>query len=175
MQDRALSLIGQIAISWNKIENVVLDLLKEYLDTDSITTKILLKPLKPSGQEELLRKLVSAKETSEDIKEEVAEALKRCATLRENRNTILHKIGIDSDDLSESAVDRLQSFYEALIRFHIYFQALRLEIITILADRAKREIHGDALADDDELRSFPTFNAPDRPPKFPQLKVEDIT
>lgn len=107
-RESALSMVGEIAVSWQAVEKCVLDLLWLYVGTDRPTFEIILGPLRPTDKEKLLRDLVTAKEPIDDLRNDVLIALARVAILRENRNMTLHGLSDNPKGPEEWPIKNLQ-------------------------------------------------------------------
>lgn len=150
-----------------------------YLDVDTLTFDLLVKPLRPQDREKLLRAVVTAKEFDEDIKSEIDAAIKRTQTCRENRNKILHRLGELDGKLTERSEDLLETVLAEINAECVFLSELRTNLGTVLFDRATRDVPDDEGGTGaDELRPVAAFEAPERPAKpkqlqFDQLEVEE--
>ena len=174
MDKDLLYALGGIALWWNRIENDFLSILKLYVNTDAVTLGVILKPMRPTDQEILLRRLVDKIEPTEEIKECIFKAITCCGILRKNRNLILHSLGSQDGNVSEKAIENVSNFSEELPVFHEYFVHLVNSVRVIILDRESREIQADAESGDDEIRPFPEFVNPQPPHEPERLEIEDI-
>lgn len=97
MTDRAscLQMIGEITVQWSLIEANLRELLWIYVGTDRPTFDILFGKTRGIDIELQLRRIVTAKEIDSAAQHDAIQAVDRSSIIRENRNTILHKMSVD--------------------------------------------------------------------------------
>lgn len=175
MQDTVRQTIGSIAIAWNRAEDAVSAMAALYLDVDTLTFDLLVKPLRPQDREKLLRSVVVAKEFEEAISTEIDEAIKRTQICRENRNKILHRLGELNGNLTDESEAKLVCVLNEISAECAYLEVLRSKVAAVLFDRASRDVPDDEnKTGDDELRPVVKFEAPERPIRPRQLKFEHL-
>jgi|TARA_R110002049_G_scaffold75674_2_gene194565 hypothetical protein len=174
-REQIFSKVGEAAVSWNKVEFIVDRILQLYLDTDSITTKVIMKPLRATDREKLLRSLVAAKEIDDTIKLEINEALTLCAICRDNRNLVLHNAGGPDGNFASTTlhhVTRVCGDFETLVS---YLKRLNVALSSVIYERSSRETPiDDESSSDDELLPDIVFTAPDRPNRPRRLQHNHI-
>lgn len=162
--DILLPKIGHIAVAWNEAEHVVNRMLWLYLDTDAQTAAILTKPLRATDREKLLRVLVEVKETNKVMASEIVEAIKLCATCRENRNTILHNLGGGNGEFASDALETLSRVCDEITSITVYLRDLQLAVTKVIFARAG----------DEEAISDVRFEQPKRPLRPAIIAKADI-
>jgi hypothetical protein len=173
-EEQIFSKVGEAAVSWNKVEHIVDRILQLYLDTDAITTAVIMKPLRATDREKLLRRLVTAKEIDETIKTEVEEALALCAICRDNRNLILHNAGGPDGSFAANTlkhVSRVCQDFDDLVK---YLNRLDVAVTTVIYERSSRETPIGDESSDDELLPAIVFAAPERPIRPRRLQHNHI-
>jgi len=175
MQDSVRQTIGSIALAWNQAEDAVASMAALYLDVDTLTFDLLVKPLRPQDREKLLRAVVSAKEFDDGIKAEIDAAIKRTQTCRENRNKILHRLGELDGQLTARSESLLEAVLAEINAECSFLAELRSRLGAVLFDRATRDMPDDDFGTGaDELRPVVTFSAPERPAKPKQLQFDKL-
>ncbi len=175
-KEQIFSKVGEAAVSWNKVEHIVDRILQLYLDTDAITTKVIMKPLRATDREKLLRSLVSAKEIDDAIKVEINEAITLCAICRDNRNLILHNAGGSDGNFATNTLGHVTRVCEDFDVLVGYLGDLDVALSTVIYQRSDRETLENS---DDEYLPEIVFTAPQRPARPRRLqhnhirKVED--
>lgn len=175
MQDSVRRTIGSIAIAWNQAEDAVANMAALYLDVDTLTFELLVKPLRAQDREKLLRAVVAAKEFDEAIKKEIDEAIGRSKTCRENRNKILHRLGELDGQLTEESEGLLETVLDEINAECVFLAELRTNLGTVLFDRSTRDVPDEeGGTGSDELRPVAEFVAPERPAKPRQLQFDQL-
>lgn len=175
MQDHVRQTVGSIAIAWNRAEAAVANMAALYLDVDSLTFELLVKPLRPQDREKLLRAAVDAKEFEVAIKDEVISALRRAQVCRENRNKVLHRLGELEGHLTDAAAQTLQRVLDEIEAECAFLSELHRRVERVIFDRNAREVpYADDESGDDELRPVVQFVAPERPPAPRQMQFESL-
>ena len=173
-QKQALSAVGEITVLWNRIEEDFSSLVGLYIDAERKTVDILLEDRRSIDREKLLRNLIKHREPVENVKNEIREALRHIARLRENRNIVTHQIGRTRDSISESGLEQLHVFRDHIPRFHEYLKSLIFQINVLIQDREARSIYGDDVSANDEEVPIPEFQSPIRPVMIKKFNAEDI-
>lgn len=173
-REQILSKVGEAAVSWNKVEHIVDRILQLYLDTDAITTTVIMKPLRATDRERLLRSLVSAKEIDDAIKTEINEALVICAICRDNRNLILHNAGGPDGNFAEKTLKNVSRACDDFQTLVAYLANLDIALSSVIYERSSRETPIGDESSDDELLPNIVFNSPERPSRPRRLQHGDI-
>ncbi|MEQ5794164.1 hypothetical protein LZ686_05850 [Paracoccus sp. NFXS7] len=164
MQDSVRQKIGSIALTWNQAEVALRDIVNLYVDIDALTFGLIIRPLNTASLEKLLRKLISAKEPERTITAEINASLDRMRICRENRNTILHRIGELSGNLTAESEMLIARSLEEMNAERQFMLALKLNLTVIIFDRAARHVPNDEdESGEDESRPVVAFNPPARP------------
>ena len=175
MQDTVRRTVGSIVIAWNRAEDAIAAMAALYLDIDALTYDLLVKTLRPQDREELLKAVVNAKEFDEQIQSEIKEAVGRAKICRQNRNTILHRIGDLDGNLTAASEVLLENVLASISAQCTYLNHLHDQLVAILFDRASRDVpNAEGQSGDDELRPVVEFTPPDRPARPKQLKFESL-
>lgn len=98
-----LQIIGEISVQWSQVEDGLKELLWVYVGTDRPTFDLLFGKMRVSDIEALLRRIVTGKEAD------------RAAKIRENRNTVLHKMRADHVDDTEMVLPKLTRVRDDLV------------------------------------------------------------
>ena len=160
-----LAAVGRIAILWNELEKVSDDILRLYIDIDEITATLILKPMRSTDKAKLLKTVYSQKETDDYVLEELNWFINCLGIYRENRNTLIHQIDGDEENLSAIAQKRIGALADGLNEFLDYTKLLFERVQVYWGERADRELPIDGMSGPDEDRPLEAFIAPDRPDK----------
>jgi len=175
MRDETLQTVGNIAICWNRADDYIAKLATLYLDLDPIVFDILVKPLRATDREDLLKKAVAAKEWEAGIRTEVLEATARAKICRENRNIILHQLGGLTGELSAGSESMLDRVLSDLIATCDYLRDVHDAVRSVIQDRNAREVPtSEGESGDDELLPLVVFAPPARPSKPRKIGIDDI-
>lgn len=175
MRDETIRIVGNIAICWNKADEHVERLCTLYLNLDTIAVDFLVKPMRATDKENLLRKVVGYKESDPEIKAEVLEAIKRTAVCRENRNIVLHQIGSLDGEIDPKADDILLQVLADLTATCDYLGLVYEAVRKVMQDRDAREVPNfEGKSGDDELIPLAVFEKPQRPPKPHKLDIGEM-
>lgn len=175
MRDSVRQTVGSIAISWNEADELVAQIAILYLDLDQVAYDILIKTMRPTDREDLLRKVVKAKEYNADIVAEVADALANTQACRENRNIILHHLGSIGGELTEQTERLLERVLADLTATSLHLRNLHVSIRSVVLDRLGREMPSfDGETGKDELVPLVSFTPPLRPSKPRRIKLENL-
>lgn len=90
MREQSLISLGEIAVGWSSAEDTVRKLLWLYMGTDRPTFEILVRDLRATDMERLLRDFVKGKEPDVFLRKDIETALTWVGILRVNRNDALH-------------------------------------------------------------------------------------
>ncbi|MEM8555213.1 MAG: hypothetical protein AAGF71_10370 [Pseudomonadota bacterium] len=172
-RDDCLHAIGEIAVRWSGVEKNLKDLLWLYVGTDRQTFDLLFGGASGDQIAKVLRRVVEAKEVDAAAKSDAIEALNRCQVLRQNCNTILHKMRSDHMDDASTLLPSLSAAKDSLVA---YSEALsncceRLSLFVARRD-ALETPDGVEEAPDAEER-VPIYIAVAWPTKTKLLKLED--
>lgn len=175
MTDRTscLKLIGDIAVRWSEVEGNLKELLWLYVGTDRPTFNLLFGRSSGDHVEKMLRKVVMAKEIDKTAREDALEALTRCKVIRDNRNTILHKMRSDHMDDAASLFPKLVSTQESLISYSEALGACMVKLSLFVARRDAVETPDGEDEAPDAHERVPTYEPIKWPPKGDRIEIED--
>jgi hypothetical protein len=157
-----LELIGKVAVEWNNLEGRLWQVAQLYLDTDKLTTELLLGPMRPSDISKLILKLAKAKERNVLIQNEISWWVGAIDKCRETRNKILHQVG-NGLEVDGKLEVYLVGFCASLVEIKSYGESLFVEIQAVFYDAANRPFLDDDLSGPNELFPLRLFIPPQRP------------
>tara|TARA_R100000365_G_C2745102_1_gene73870 strand:- start:1440 stop:1943 length:504 start_codon:yes stop_codon:yes gene_type:complete len=165
-------LIGDIAVRWSEVEANLRELLWLYVGTDRPTFDLLFGRSSGDHVEKMLRKVVMAKEIDKIAQGDAIEALSRCKTIRDNRNTILHKMRSDHVDDAASLFPKLVATQESLISYAEALSACKINLSQFVARRDAVETPDGEDEAPDAHERVPTYEPINWPPKGSRIEIE---
>ena len=174
MSDRSICLrvIGDIAVRWSEVERNLRELLWLYVGTDRPTFDLLFGRSSGDHIEKMLRKVVMTKEVDHAARDDAIEALTRCKAIRENRNTILHKMHSDHVDDAASLFPKLVATQESLISYSDALIVCKVKLSLFVARRDAVETPDGEDEAPDAHERVPTYEPMKWPPKGERLEIE---
>ncbi|MCE8008590.1 hypothetical protein [Aestuariivita sp.] len=171
--DDCLRVIGDIAIRWSEVESNLKELLWLYVGTDRPTFDLLFGRSNGDHIEKMLRRVVTAKEVDDIARKDALEALTRCKVIRDNRNTILHKMRSDHIEDAASLFPKLVATQESLTAYSEALSTCMAKLSLFVARREALETPDgfDEAPDADER--VPTYEPIRWPPKSDRIEIED--
>ncbi|OYU75569.1 MAG: hypothetical protein CFE32_13805 [Alphaproteobacteria bacterium PA3] len=157
-----LELIGRVAVDWNNLESRLWRIAQLYLDTDMVTTQLLLEPMRASDISNLVLKLAKAKELNHVVKDEIIWWIGVINKCRENRKKILHRVGNELEADGKLEV-YLVDFCADLVNIKSYGESLFNEIEAMFYDASSRPTPDGEYSGPEEFLPLRPFNPPPRP------------
>lgn len=168
-----LQFIGDISVQWSQVEDDLRELLWVYVGTDRPTFDLLFDKARGTDIENLLRRIINGKETDRSAKSDALEALSRSKVIRDNRNTILHKMRADHVDDPAALQPKLEQARDEIISHSEALRMCRERLTNFVARRDALETADGALEHPDSDRQIPTYEAVDWPAKCKKLVLEE--
>lgn len=157
-----LELIGRVTVDWNNLESRLWRIAQLYLDTDTLTTRLLLEPMRASDISNLVLKLTRAKELNHAVKDEIIWWIGVINKCRESRNKIIHRVGNDFE--ADARLEAyLVEFCAGLVDIKTYGDNLYKEIEAMFFDASSRPTPDGDYSGPEEFLPLRPFNPPPRP------------
>lgn len=159
-----LQIIGEVSVQWSQVEDHLKEILWVYVGTDRPTFDLLFGKMRGSDIEALLRRMVASKESDSAAKADALEAINRSSIIRENRNTVLHKMRADHVDDTEKVLPKLTRVRDDLVAHTTVLMECTKRLSIFVSTRDALETYEDSDHNPVETK-IPKYQTVTWPPK----------
>ncbi|MFN3147389.1 MAG: hypothetical protein ACE368_20140 [Paracoccaceae bacterium] len=154
------------------MEDDLKELLWVYVGTDRPTFDLLFGKMRGSDIEALLRRIVAEKEADYAARTDALEAVHRSSVIRENRNTVLHKMRADHVDDTERVLPKLTKVRDDLVAHTAVLTECTRRLSIFVASRDALETYEDSDRNSVDAK-VPEYQSVTWPPKADKVDLQD--